>query len=171
MALALVARGSLRELLALTNRQRAGVALAGALLAAHFALFLAGLGTTSLAAAVSLVALEPIAVVVAAFVAFRLRPTAGEMLGLVVATAGAFVVGRSVGQGEHRLAGDLLVLGAVVFYGAYVAAARGLRDALSPLPYAVAVYAVASIVLLPFTSFARLFDAPPTARCRCSRSD
>lgn len=159
LVLALLARGSLREIGALTKRQRAGVVLAGTLLAAHFVLFLAGLATTSLAAAVSLVALEPIAVVVAAFVAFRLRPTGGEMIGLLVATVGAFVVGRSVGEGEHRLAGDLLVLGAVVLYGAYVAAARGLRDALSPLPYAVAVYTVASVVLLPFV----LADPPRAA--------
>jgi drug/metabolite transporter (DMT)-like permease len=149
IVLALLARGALGELTTLTNRQRAGVALAGTLLAGHFALFLAGLANTSLAAAVSLVALEPIAVVLASFVAFRLRPTVRETIGLVVATLGALVVGRSVGEGEHRLAGDLLVLGAVVLYGAYVAAARGLRDALSPLPYAVAVYTVASIVLLP----------------------
>lgn len=150
IVLALLARGSLRELTKLTNRQRAGVALAGTLLAAHFTLYLGGLATTSLAAAVSLVSLEPVAVVVAAFVAFRLRPSAREMLGLLIATAGAFVVSRSVGEGEHRLAGDMLVLGCVLFYGAYVAVARGLRDVISPLPYAVGVYAVASLVLLPF---------------------
>lgn len=148
--LSFLARGSFPELARLTNRQRAGIALAGTLLAAHFALYLAGLATTSLAAAVSLVSLEPVAVVVAAFVAFRLRPSAREMLGLLIATAGAFVVSRSAGEGEHRLAGDLLVLGCVLFYGAYVAVARGLRDALSPLPYAASVYAVASLVLLPF---------------------
>lgn len=163
LVLAVLARGGLREVATLTNRQKAGVVLAGTLLAAHFVLFLAGLGTTSLAAAVSLVALEPIAVVVAAFVAFRLRPTRRETLGLLVATVGAFVVGRSVGEGEHRLAGDLLVLGAVVLYGAYVAAARGLRDAMSPLPYAVAVYAVSSLVLLPFVLAASSTEAPRRA--------
>lgn len=148
--LAFVARGALREIATLSNRQRAGVAFAGALLAGHFALFLAGLGSTSLAAAVALVSLEPIAVVLAAFVAFRVRPSLRETVGLGVATIGALVVASAAGQGEHRVVGDVLVLGAVVLYGAYVAAARGLRDALSPLPYAVAVYAVASLVLLPF---------------------
>lgn len=149
IVLAFIARRSLHTIAALNNRQRAGVALAGALLAGHFALFLAGLSTTSLAAAVSLVSLEPIAVVLAAFVAFRIRPSARELVGLLVATLGAAVVGSSAGQGEHRLGGDLLVLGAVALYGAYVAAARGLRDALPPLPYAVAVYAIASLVLVP----------------------
>jgi drug/metabolite transporter (DMT)-like permease len=147
--LALVARGELRALATLTNRQRGGIVLAGSLLAAHFVLFLAGLDRTSLAAAVSLVSLEPISVVLAAFVAFRLRPTARELVGLGVATIGALVVGSAAGQGEHRITGDLLVLGAVILYGAYVAIARGLRDALPPLSYAVAVYAVSAVVLLP----------------------
>jgi drug/metabolite transporter (DMT)-like permease len=142
-------RAIVRAIATLGARPRAGVALAGALLAAHFTLFLGGLAATSLAAAVALVSLEPIAVVLASFVAFGLRPTRRELSGLALATAGAFVVTSGAGQGEHRLAGDLMVLGAVVLFGAYVAAARGLRDALAPTPYAASVYAVASVVLLP----------------------
>jgi drug/metabolite transporter (DMT)-like permease len=150
IVLALVAPGVLvRSLLALSRRQRLGVLLAGTLLGAHFALFLGGLATTSLAAAVALVSLEPLAVVLAAFVAFRLRPTRRELAGLFVATAGAAIVASSAGVGEHRLAGDLLVLGAVALFGAYVAAARGLRDAMPATPYAAAVYGTASLVLLP----------------------
>ena len=135
---------------ALRSRQRAAVVLAGALLAGHFALFLAGLGATSLAAAVALVSLEPIAVVLAAFLAFGVRPTRRELLGLLAATLGAVIVASGAGAGEHRLTGDLLVLGCVVLYGAYVASARGLRDAMPPFPYAAAVYGVASLVLMPF---------------------
>ncbi|MBX3226591.1 MAG: DMT family transporter [Labilithrix sp.] len=140
-------RASLRKL---TRRQRAGVVVAGVLLGAHFAFFLAGLASTSLAAAVALVSLEPLAVVLAAFLAFRLRPTRLELIGLVVATLGAIVVASGAGAGEHRIAGDLLVLVAVVLFGAYVASARGLRDAMPATPYAAAVYGTSSIVLLPF---------------------
>jgi drug/metabolite transporter (DMT)-like permease len=148
--LALVApRLFARSLAGLSSRQRLGVLFAGALLGAHFVLFLAGLAATSLASAVALISLEPLAVVLAAFFVFRLRPTRREMYGLLIATAGAVVVASSAGQGEHRFSGDALVLGAVVLYGAYVAAARGLRDALPATQYASAVYLTASIVLLP----------------------
>jgi drug/metabolite transporter (DMT)-like permease len=151
LILALVApRVLASSLRALQGRQRAAVVLAGALLAAHFALFLAGLGATSLAAAVALVSLEPIAVVLAAFFAFGIRPTRREVSGLLLATVGAVVVASGAGAGEHRLAGDLMVLAAVVIYGGYVAAARGLRDAMPPLPYATVVFGTASLVLLPF---------------------
>jgi drug/metabolite transporter (DMT)-like permease len=145
--------GLIRAVRGLERKQRLGVLIAGALLGAHFALFLGGLVATSLAAAVALVALEPIAVVLAAFVAFRLRPTRREMLGLVVSTIGAFVVASSAGVGEHRLSGDLMVLGAVVLFGAYVAAARGLRDAMPPNPYAASVYGTSSLLLLPVALF------------------
>lgn len=138
------------SLRALSGRQRGAVFLVGALLAAHFVLFLAGLGATSLAAAVALVSLEPLAVVLAAFFAFGIRPTRPETIGLVLATLGAVVVASGAGAGEHRIFGDLLVLGAVVIYGGYVAAARGLRDAMPPLPYSTAVFGAASLVLLPF---------------------
>ncbi len=160
--LALVApRVLARSLRALARRQRAAVGLAGVLLGAHFVLFFGGLATTSFAAAVALVSLEPIAVVLAAFFAFGIRPTPRELLGLLVATAGAVVVASGAGTGDHRLAGDLMVVAAVVLYGAYVASARGLRDALPPLPYAAAVYAVSTLFLLPLALYLGLHAGMP----------
>jgi drug/metabolite transporter (DMT)-like permease len=141
-----------RAVAVLPWRLRGGVALAGALLGAHLALFLGGLARTSLAAAVSLISLEPLAVVLAAFLAFGLRPTRRELVGLLVATLGALVVASGAGVGEHRTSGDLMVLGAVVLFGAYVASARGLRDAMPPNQYAAAVYGAASLALLPLAA-------------------
>jgi drug/metabolite transporter (DMT)-like permease len=138
-----------RSLRALERRQLAGVLLAGALLGAHFACFLAGLAATSLVSAVALISLEPIAVVLSAFFFFGLRPTRRETIGLIVATLGALVVASGAGIGEHRTSGDLLVLAAVVLFGVYVASARGLRDAMPATPYAAAVYGSASLVLAP----------------------
>ncbi len=134
----------------LKPKHRAALPVAGGLLAAHFALFLAGLARTSLPAAVALVSLEPLSVVLAAWLAFGLRPTRGEAVGVLVATAGALVVASGAGSGEHRLAGDVMVIAAVVLYGAYVAAARGLRDSMPVMPYAAAVYGIATLLLGPF---------------------
>ncbi len=153
VVLALVApRDFLRAIFKLSPRHRLGVLIAGTLLGAHFALFLAGLAATSLPAAVALVSLEPLAVVLAAFLAFRLRPTRRELLGLAFATSGAAIVASSAGIGEHDLRGDLMVLGAVALFGAYVASARGLRDAMPATQYAAAVYATSAIVLLPLSA-------------------
>lgn len=136
-----------RDLRALPRRTAAKIGLVGALLGAHFALFLCGLDRTSLPAAVSLVSLEPLSVVVWAWLLFRERPSRAEQAGVLLATAGAVVVAQDAGHGEHRLLGDLLVVGAVLLFGLYVAAARALRDALPPRTYAAAVYASAAIAL------------------------
>jgi drug/metabolite transporter (DMT)-like permease len=147
-----------------STKQRALVACAGALLALHFALFLAGLDRTSLAAGISLVSLEPLSVVLFAWGMHRIAPTRLELVGVLTATAGACVVARAAGQGEHRLTGDLLIIGAVVVYGLYVAAARSLKTALPARSYAVSVYASAAmalILVLPFIPRSGVITALP----------
>ncbi len=146
---------------ALATRLRFALVGAGLLLAAHFALFLGGLAATSLPAAVALVSLEPLAVVLAAWIFFGVRPTRREAIGIGLATAGAVLVTQGAGEGEHRLLGDALVLGAVVVYGAYVAAARGLRDAMPPMPYAAGVYGVAFAALAPIAIVMAARDGSP----------
>ena len=168
IAIALIfPRKTLDAIRALKPKHRVALPLAGLLLAAHFGLFLGGLAATSLPAAVALVSLEPLSVVLAAWIAFGLRPTRGEAAGVLVASAGAMVVASGAGTGEHRLFGDLLVVGAVIVYGAYVAAARGLRDSMPVMPYAAAVYGVAAAALLPFALVTQLAITapPPIASC------
>jgi drug/metabolite transporter (DMT)-like permease len=151
--LVLDARRIVPSVARLTGAQRAKVVLAGAILALHFALFLIGLDRTSLPAAVSLVSLEPLSVVLSAWALFKLKPSRAEQLGVVLATIGAVVVALGAGKGDHRLSGDLLVLGAVILYGLYLAVARALKDALPPLTYAALVYAVAALCIVPALPF------------------
>ena len=144
---AIEARALGPALAGLTSRQRLTVLGAGALLAAHFACFQIGLDRTSLPAAVSLVSLEPLSVVLCAWGLLGMRPSRPEQIGVVVATAGAVLVARGAGKGEHRLAGDLLVLAAVGLYGLYLTVARALKDALPARSYAALVYASAAVLL------------------------
>jgi drug/metabolite transporter (DMT)-like permease len=152
-----------RGLRALNGRQSFGLFCAGSVLAGHFALFLGGLSSTSFSAAVGLLSLEPLAVVLAAWAAFGIRPVVGEWTGVFVAIAGVLVITSGAGTGEHRLLGDAMVLAAVVLYGVYVAAARALQDALPPGPYAAAVYAASAVVLLPFAAHAVRGIPPPSS--------
>jgi drug/metabolite transporter (DMT)-like permease len=146
VVLVVVDRGALVPAVrALSWRQRGTVALAGALLAAHFACFLWGLDHTSLPAAVSLVSLEPVSVVLCAWALLGVAPGRFEQLGVALATAGAVLVARGAGEGEHRLSGDLVVLAAVVIFGLYLTVARALKDALPAGSYAALVYASALV--------------------------
>ncbi len=139
-------RGLVREVASLPRRQKWGIALAGTILAAHFGLFVWGLECTSLPAAVSLVSLEPLSVVLLGWALHGIAPTPLEQIGVLVATLGAVVVSRGAGAGEHRLLGDLLVVGAVLLYGLYISAARAFRGSLSAVRYAALVYGVAALV-------------------------
>jgi drug/metabolite transporter (DMT)-like permease len=136
-----------RAVAGLDARGRVAVVGGGVLLGLHFALFLGGLLATSLPAAAALVSLEPLAVVVAAWVAFGARPNVREQAGIALATAGAAIVARGAGHGEHTLLGDGLVIGAVVVYGAYVAFARWIGSAIPTTSYAACVFAVAACAL------------------------
>jgi drug/metabolite transporter (DMT)-like permease len=140
-------RATLHAIRSTPPRTLLAVAGAGLLLAAHFAFFLAGLAATSLSAAVTLVSLEPVAVVLTAWIAFRARPRVGEAIGIVLATLGALAVATGAGAGGHRLLGDLLVIVAVALYGLYIGAAKGLSRALPPAAYVTLVYASAGIAL------------------------
>jgi len=162
---ALDGRRLLGEARQLSGRQRRGVFLAGAILAAHFALFVWGLDRTSLPAAVSLVSLEPLSVVLLAWLLHGIRPTPLEQAGVVIATAGAVVISRGAGAGEHQILGDLLVIGAVLLYGLYISAARAYRGELSAGSYAALVYGAAALTTaaaLPFLPSSAVLWPMPT---------
>jgi drug/metabolite transporter (DMT)-like permease len=141
--------GIIRSFRSLDSRRRLLIGCAGVLLAVHFALFLWGLHNTSLPAAVSLISLQPLSVVVCAWFIHGIRPTRLERAGVITATAGGAVVAHAAGMGEHRLAGDLMVIGAVGLYGVYLSFARLLRDALPARSYAALVYTAAALALGP----------------------
>lgn len=158
---ALDAPGVIRHFRNLNRATRLRIFICGALLGAHFALFQAGLDATSLPAAVSLVSLEPVGVVFAALVFFRELPSRREQVGVVLATIGAAVIAFAAGSGEHKLAGDLLVLGSVALFGFYVAAARSIKDALPPQHAGSMIYAVAAFVILLVLPYAGAFSNIP----------
>ena len=159
--LAILPRPIFRALAALDGRTRWKLVGVGALLAAHFGLFLAGLRATSLPAAVALVSLEPLAVVLVGWAAFGLVPSRLEWIGIGIATAGAVAVSFGEGKGEHHLSGDIMVLVAAALFGMYVMAARGLKDKLPPLPYAASVYGTAGLLLLPLALVLGWGEEPP----------
>jgi len=153
--------GVVRHARGVSREVRLRIVACGALLGAHFALFQVGLDRTSLPAAVSLISLEPAVVLVCAFFVHGERPTRREQIGVLLATVGAAIVARGAGTGEHRLGGDLLVLGAVALFGLYVAAARAIKDALPARHAGSLIYGVAAVVVLAALP---LFDAMDGAR-------
>jgi drug/metabolite transporter (DMT)-like permease len=120
-------------------------------LAAHFALWNASLGLTSVGAATTLVSSAPL------FVAWvgvpRRAAGAAGLAGIVLATVGAVVIGAGdaagFGAGPDALAGDVLAFAGALAMAAYLLLGRVARRRLPVSTYAASVYGVAAAVLLP----------------------
>jgi drug/metabolite transporter (DMT)-like permease len=136
----------------------------GACLAAHFALWNASLGLTTVAAATTLVSCAPLFVGLGSL-ALGEAPSGRAWAGIALATAGAVVIGAgdavmggSVGAvrgdapgppGGAPLLGDVLAFAGAVAMAGYLLLGRVARRRLPVSTYAAAVYGVAAAVLLP----------------------
>lgn len=152
-------RGLIPAIRTVRNEDARHVLLAGTALALHFGCFTWGLFHTSLAAAVSLVALEPLAVVVAFWAMHGKKPSREEQRGLILAVGGTLVFAFESNVGEHSLPGDIAVFAAVLLYGVYVSAMGkvyhlGVRHA------AVVVYGSAALLMALAVWFVRPWTGP-----------
>jgi len=124
---------------------------AGALLALHFAAWITSLSYTSIAASVTLVATTPLWVALIAWLVLGIAPTLGVMIGVVLAVAGAAVIGFSDLDGaSNPLLGDGLALIAGVAAAGYFLLGRSVqRGGVSLGAYVGTAYGVAAVFLLP----------------------
>jgi drug/metabolite transporter (DMT)-like permease len=128
------------------------LAAAGVCLAAHFALWNASLGLTTVAAATTLVSCAPLFVGVGS-VFLGEAPSPRAWAGIVLATAGAVVIGlgdaAGFGGGSGAVLGDVLAFAGAIAMAAYLLLGRVARQRLPVSTYATWVYGVAAAVLLP----------------------
>jgi len=134
--------------------------VAGILLAAHFALWIASLSATTVAASVVLVCLQPVFVVVIARVALRAPTSARVLFGTAIALAGAVAIALDHGGGgpvTSSSTGNALALGGAVAIAVYVLVLRGQQA--DVLATSAVITATAALAILPV---ALLADAPLT---------
>ena len=148
----------------LARADLARLAASGVFLAAHFALWNASLGLTTVAAATTLVSMAPLFVGLGS-VLLGEGPGPRGWAGIVLATAGAVVIGAgdavmggSVGgvrggafgpTGGSPLLGDVLAFAGALAVAGYLLLGRVVRRRLPVSTYAASVYGVAAVVLLP----------------------
>ena len=136
----------------LDRAELARLAASGVFLAVHFALWNASLGLTTVAAATTLVSCAPLFVGLGSV--FLGEPPSGRAwAGIVLATAGAVVIGAGdaagFGAGSDALWGDVLAFAGALAMAAYLLLGRVARQRLPVSTYAASVYGVAAAVLLP----------------------
>ena len=135
--------------------------LTGAMLALHFATWIASVNMTTVASSVLLVASQPIFVAIASTVLGE-RPSKKLVMGIAVAVAGGLLVtgGDFSGSGKSLTGDGLAVAGAIAGSG-YLLMGRRLRARLSILTYVVIVYGSCALMLAiamsvtatPFTGY------------------
>ena len=141
--------------LAVTGTRGGGLSLrpmalatgAGALLALHFATWIASLDYTSIARSVLLVSTAPIWVAVIQFVIGRGVPARSTLIALACVTAGAAVVSSSGGTGEAGYQGDLLALAGAIAMAGYLLLSREAQAALPFRAYLGVAYGSAALLL------------------------
>ena len=132
--------------------QAAGPAAAGVCLAAHFALWNASLGLTTVTAATILVSMAPLFVGLGSMFLGE-APGPRGWAGIVLATVGAVVIGAGdaagFGGGSDAVVGDVLAFAGALAVAVYLLLGRVVRRRLPVSTYAASVYGVAAVVLLP----------------------
>ncbi|HWG90593.1 MAG TPA: DMT family transporter [Candidatus Thermoplasmatota archaeon] len=137
------------ELRGLTRRDWLLLSGVGAVLALHFATWIASLDYTSVASSLLFVTIHPVLIGLAAPFLLKERTPALTWVGIVLALGGSAVIAvGDAGLGEMTLFGDALAFAGAVAFAVYLLSARSLRQRMSLLPYTFVVYGAASLTLL-----------------------
>lgn len=132
----------------LSRRDLAWAAAGGVLLALHFITWITSLRYTTVASSTVLVSFQPLFVVAGGYLVFRERITGRQALGAGLAIAGAAVIGGGDFRVAGALLGDILALAGAITVAGYILIGRGLRQRVSILTYALAVYGASAAVLV-----------------------
>jgi drug/metabolite transporter (DMT)-like permease len=132
---------------AISRRSLAYAACAGALLAVHFATWIASLSYTSIARSVLFVSTSPIWVALLQFLRGRDAPPRSTLAALVLALLGAAVVSGG-GAGRHAgLSGDLLAVAGGIAMAGYLLLSRAAQAQLPFRLYLGIAYGIAAAAL------------------------
>ncbi len=122
-------------------------ALAGAFLAAHFAVWLPSITLTSVSIATALVCTTPIWTAIAATIAGHRMPRSA-WVGLLLAIAGtAVIAGVDLNVSPEAVLGDALALLGGMLAAGYVLIGARIRREISTTTYSVCCYGVSAIIL------------------------
>lgn len=140
------------DLRGLNRRSLMLAAASGALLAIHFATWIASLEYTTVLVSVVLVTTSPLWVAVLEVVFLRVSLKRLVVIGLLIAVVGGVLIGLGGGSGmefgKNPVLGSLLAMTGAIAIAVYLVIGRSLRAQLPLLPYIWLVYGAAAIALL-----------------------
>jgi drug/metabolite transporter (DMT)-like permease len=130
------------------GRKRWLVALAGAFLAGHFAVWITALTLTSVSSATVLVTIQPLFLTILAHVILKERVDKWGYLAIVLALTGAALISwGDFRLSEEHLIGDLLALSGALLAAFYLLIGRSLVGRLGTINYTLPLYATSALLL------------------------
>jgi drug/metabolite transporter (DMT)-like permease len=128
------------------------LAVVGLALAAHFATWILSLEFVDVATSVVLVTSHPLLVALVSHFVFHERVNRRTAIGICLGFVGVVLIAvAQAGRGPDPLLGSLLAFLGALGAGAYLLAGRRLRQRMDLVPYAVNVYAFATLFLVAFS--------------------
>jgi len=132
----------------------------GAILAAHFALWITSLGLTSVASSVILVTAHPLLVGPISHFFFKERLSIVNSTGIILSVVGVIILvygNKELTSGLDTIEGNMLAILGGIFAGLYILGGRKIRKTVSIGSYAFVVYSVGTVFLF---IICLLFNAP-----------
>lgn len=145
-------RAARRAGVRLDGRTHRRLAASGLALGLHFALFQGSLALTTVASAVTLVAMSPIFVALGGWWFLREPTERRTWVGMALTIAGAIAIGiadaSAIDLGPQALLGDAMAFGGAVAVSAYLLLGRVARRTVPATSYSAIVYGWAAVGLL-----------------------
>ncbi|WNS45089.1 DMT family transporter [Paenibacillus sp. MMS20-IR301] len=136
----------------------------GVMLALHFLLWMGSLNYTSVASSTMILALEPLFIMMGAFILYKERNSGSAILGMAVAIFGVVFIGwGDIGLSAENLKGDLLSLGGTVAVAVHLLIGQKLVARMPSYLYSLIVFITAAVVFAVYNLATRtpFFDYPP----------
>ncbi|AIQ69103.1 DMT family transporter [Paenibacillus graminis] len=127
----------------------------GVLLALHFLLWMGSLKYTSVASSTMIMALEPLFIMLGAYILYKDRSTRAAILGLAIAIFGVVCIGwGDIGLSSDNLKGDLLSVGGTVAVAGHLLIGQKLVARMPSYLYSLIVFISAAVVFAVYNLLA-----------------
>ncbi|WP_052092119.1 DMT family transporter [Paenibacillus sp. FSL H7-0357] len=138
--------------------------VSGAMLALHFLLWMGSLKFTSVASSTMIMALEPVFIMLGAYLLYKEKSSMSAIAGLAIAIFGVVFIGwGDIGLSSDNLKGDLLSIGGTAAVAAHLLIGQKLVARMPSYLYSLIVFIAAAIVFAVYNLLAGIpfFDYPP----------
>lgn len=128
--------------------------LSGTFLALHFLFWMGSLKLTTVASSTILLSLQPVFVMIGAFIVFKEQTSKAAIIGMLIAITGAIMIGwGDIGISAQHIKGDLLSILGTIVVAVHMLIGQKLLKSIPATLYSFTVFLSAVIVFFVYNAF------------------